>query len=76
MKEEKTTKKGKKTGGVPLETSTPTGHEEMGANWNAEQQQTAKPPEKLQPKRKTQEHKPLEPHQKLNPKRSVNSRPA
>jgi hypothetical protein len=75
MSEQKTTKKGKKAGGVSIESSTPIGQEEVQANWNAEQQQTSEPPDKLQPKRKTQDHKPLEPNQKLNPKRSINSRP-
>jgi hypothetical protein len=75
MSQSNTTKKGKKPGGVSINTSTPTGHEEMGANWVAQEQQTGTPPDKLQPKKKTQEHKPQEPNQKLNPKRNLNSRP-
>jgi hypothetical protein len=75
MEDQKTTKQGKKPSGVPMETSTPIGHEELGANWVSEEKGSQSPPDKLQPKKKTQEHKPLEPEQPLNPKRNVNSRP-
>ena len=74
-KEQKTTKQGKSPSGTPMETSTPTGHEELGANWVAEQKKTDTQPDKLQPKRETHERKQLEPEQPLNPKRSKKSRP-
>jgi hypothetical protein len=74
MKETKTTKRGKSPGGVPIESSTPIGHEELEAGWVSEQRESDTPPEKLQPKRGTHEHKPLEPEQPLNPKRNLNSR--
>ena len=69
MNDEQTSKKGKKTGGVRIETSTPTGHEEIGANWASQQAHSDTPPDKLQKKKETRE-RPLQPEQPLNPKRN------
>ncbi len=70
MKHEKTTKTDKSPGGTAIETSTPTGHEELEANWISEQRHSTTPPEKVETKRATQDRKNLEPAQPLNPKRN------
>ena len=75
MKHKDTTKKDKKPSDTAIETSTPLGHEELEANWIAEQKNTDTPPDKLQPKRDTHERKELKEEQPLNPKRVGNSRP-
>ena len=64
----KTTKKGKRAMGIPIESVSPTGHEELIARHFEEQvgEDAATP---LTPERCTHEHKPLQPDQKLNPKR-------
>lgn len=74
MNKNETTKVDREMGGVPLETASPIGQEELEQQVAREEMETRTPPKPLRADDQ-KEKKPLEPDQPLNPKRTQNSRP-